>query len=1234
MFVLLLVFCCSASPLTAGFADDVETARRVAFARLEKLYDAGQHDRTIEAARVLMKQLSDEHPLRMKAYDLMVLSLRHQSERKLQAERQQVRSDKLQEGRKLAAEATEMLKEKKYQAAARQLSQAISHAGGDAETFYLYGYASQEAGDKETAVKAFEQALQRDGDHLQALLHVSQLYYEQGHNKKAEQTARHLIKVLDQRIEELQELALQQKAVRMNDKALATARQIIDLKQHLTKATLVYGVLTERRGAYAEARNALQRCIKLRPGNPEASYHLGRAFLQSKIFHQATLAFEQAILVWETKYKEASQTAKQLLDDGNADAAVAAELRAKKLALKLVMALYSHSLANWRRNDARAALASIDQALVLKPDFMQGRLARAIFLATGNDYPEAMKDMQQVLRNSPPNSETAKQAIKGIKFLMDRIAGKQGQMLSSAARKTLATTKVTEVGEAVKDLPGLGGKKAEAEWQELFPEMREVSKLVARGNWPLAIRRLKSLRMKHPTVADIPAILGQGYMEEGRWNDAEEMFKEAIGLNPRHAESLSNLAYIHATRGDNLPKAIELSRRAIALDGLRAEFHHTLGWALFKTGEVRKAVESLQRALALKPDYLIAHYNLGLAWYLLGSYEQALAAFDTVLAAQPKHDKAQLFKAITQVRLQQVESALETLDALKRRLPAGEVLVRVVEDLRARISLAFARHTDIPVPEIKHPAPLEKLLAEAQYHRTQGLVTNAKAKYLECQRLVPDDFRAYYELGDMYARAGLNRAALASWRQTQQLNHNYYPLQLNLGKIQLKLKMREQAREAFVKAQSLQPQNPEPHYYLGLMAYEESRFESAESHALGALRSQPRFFKAMALCGMARIRLGRLKPARDIYETLYAQAPGNSSIRRHARKKIWELTRLMAPGRRPSVEHVMHEKEDMVRRVNKGQSAETFVPNPADAEAFAKYGAHMTPEDKLWVLRQLEQFGSVKMPAPAAPIKRQAPTATLTSTEKTWVLDNLQKFQSQQGKYDPPPPPVVSKFRLQDPLPVRRAEPTDVYIRNGIDFAVRGLLAEARQEFSKGQEINPRQLDLFLNSAYLHLVQGNFRDAFDQTAKAVFYHPDNALARLFLGNMYWLGGQGAEAVAQWDSIGGKLAIDPEFHLLAAAEQAWKRQLDVNPTDAEAHSHLGIVYLLSGKLPQAQAEFRNVLELAPEKIEHGFYDAHVWFLRYLRDKQPKYKQEALARLEALERQNFPHSTTLRAFIKQL
>jgi len=114
---------------------------------------------------------------------------------------------------------------------------------------------------------------------------------------------------------------------------------------------------------------------------------------------------------------------------------------------------------------------------------------------------------------------------------------------------------------------------------------------------------------------------------------------------------------------------------------------------------------------------------------------------------------------------------------------------------------------------------------------TAGLVNRARELYLECQRLVPTAFEPWYELGAMYAEAGLSAPAKTCLGTSAQTESNNYPLQLNIGRMQFRLGARSASRQAFVAAQALQPQDRKPPYYLGLIAYEENRFESAESYA-------------------------------------------------------------------------------------------------------------------------------------------------------------------------------------------------------------------------------------------------------------------------------------------------------------------------------------------------------------------------------------------------------------------
>ena len=628
-----------------------------------------------------------------------------------------------------------------------------------------------------------------------------------------------------------------------------------------------------------------------------------------------------------------------------------------------------------------------------------------------------------------------------------------------------------------------------------------------------------------------------------------------------------------------------------------------------------------------------------LAFYIAHNHEQALDAFEQVLAVNPGHHKARLFKAICLAKQKKADKSLLALEALREKLPEDSTLSKVVGDLHARIKLAATRKTELPVPEIKSPAPIEKLLAEAAEYRKDGLVTFAKEKYLECQRLAPERYEPYYELGEMYAASGLNKPALRAWKKAEKLAPENFELELNLGKIFHKLGQKEEAQKRFNNALTLNEKNPEPRYYLGLIAYENQNFESAESYALAALRQKRKFYKAMALLGMARIKLNRLKPARDIYETLYAQAPSGSSIKRHARKKIWELTRMMAPAKYPSVEDAIQVKKELVTKVTQTDSEQKIEPESKEAAAIKQYGANtMTVDDKMWVLRKLEQFSSIPTPSPSAPLRPRITQATMDSREKQWLINNLQKFSSQNNKYALPPKVEVSKYSIETTTKEkeRQIDPSDKLNLAAIEKAEKGLVKEALEKLQQARNISPNNLEVLINLGYLNMIMGNFKDAFDAFAKATVEHPDNSLPRLALGNLYWLGGKAEKAVENWKKANKEIVLNQQFNLIARSEKIWKRMLEINPLDADAHSNLGLVFLFSGRPRKALAEFQAVLKIDNTRKEHKFYAAQSHIIMYLLQNNKNMKEQARTILASLQKKPdpFPHAKKLYNYINRL
>lgn len=1204
--------------------------------RMESLYNGGKWDEAMNVGRGILKDSPKDHPAARRAQDLIVLSLDARNREVLANQDREKAKKQIDTAQQLITDGSKMLTEKNYSGAAEKFARAVGLHGGDAQSYFLLGYANLKTDKRKEAYQALRQCLKLNPAHSRALFHIAGLSYEFNHSTEAEEYAARLIETIEKKLGEYKDIFLDQRAKSLNDKAVATARKMAALRSNLAQASFMHGVLTQKRKDYKAALVSFERATKLNPSSADNWFRLGSCFLQLKVYHQATVALEQSILIRETLLKELSTDAGRLLDAGKSDEAVNAELKTRKLKEEIARSLYVLAIANGKKKETDSAIRNIDRALELKPDFVQGRYTRAILLAEKNYLEESLEQMRQVLKDCPPKSEQAKKAIKTITFLMDQIARRDNPTEVAAAEKP---AKMIEVEQYVKDTPGIGGKDAETRLEDVFPKLREINQLVAMRNHAEAVRRLLYLRSLHPDIADIHAILGHCFMEMGRIDDAAKCFEETISLQPAHAEGLNGLAYIMATKVESLDIALKYINQALAVDGLRAEFHHTLGWVHFKTGEVQKSIAAFARALELKPNYLLARYNLGLANYITQDYKGAIEAFSAVLALNPTHHKALLFKAISQAKTDNAEEAMTTLETLRSKLTEKSILNRVVGDLHAKIKLAHERHTELPVPVIKSPAPIERLMAEAAAFRAKGLVTRAKEKYLECQRLAPERFEPHFALGEMYAQAGLNTPALAAWEKAEKLNPENFPLQMSLGKMHHKLGRPERAREYFNRAQALNEKDSEPRYYLGLLAYEEKRYESAESYSLAALRLKPDFYKSMALLGMARVRLNRLKPARDIYETLYAKAPADSSIRRHARKKIWEITKMMAPAQYPSVEDALEVKNQMVRKVSDADKTVEIKPMPSEEEAIAEYGKNtMTLEDKMWVLKQLEKFGSVSTPTPIAPIRREVTAQTLTSKEKQWVVKKLQGFGQHSSKYALPTEMKAEKFSLKTTeKPVTRTvDKSDELTRAGLEFAEKGFINKALEEFEKARSISPENIENLLNLGFIHTTQGNFKNAFEVYAQATVIQPKEPLARLALGNLYWLGGQADKALEQWRLVKGKIKPDTEFNILKRTERIWQRMLEIDPMDADAHSNLGLVYMFSGEHKKALAEFQAVTRIDPNRREHEFYQAQIYVLMYIQKDNKNHRKEAEQLLERLVKgpEAFPHSERLKEFVANL
>lgn len=163
----------------------------------------------------------------------------------------------------------------------------------------------------------------------------------------------------------------------------------------------------------------------------------------------------------------------------------------------------------------------------------------------------------------------------------------------------------------------------------------------------LSQARLSQLRLREPHSLNALEKWMRGQQLMDQWDPtadsrAETMFLEAIHAWPDHPTLLANLADLYNSRHIVYPgvrrrpelerKAMQLARRAVALDPLDPRCHVTLGWSLAMAGRFEQAGHSFLRGHELNPAdpaiAMSAAHGMGVLDRLSDSLRLCKAAFD------------------------------------------------------------------------------------------------------------------------------------------------------------------------------------------------------------------------------------------------------------------------------------------------------------------------------------------------------------------------------------------------------------------------------------------------------------------------------------------------------------------------------------------------------------------------------------------------------------------------------
>ena len=125
-----------------------------------------------------------------------------------------------------------------------------------------------------------------------------------------------------------------------------------------------------------------------------------------------------------------------------------------------------------------------------------------------------------------------------------------------------------------------------------------------------------------------------------RFDILESSLKRLIQIKPDHAHAYNALGYSYADRNLRLPEAKQLIEKALEISPSDFFIIDSLGWVLFRMGDLKGAARELRRAWEGRPDGEIGAH-LGEVLWMIGERDEARRIWQESLKASPENDTLQ-----------------------------------------------------------------------------------------------------------------------------------------------------------------------------------------------------------------------------------------------------------------------------------------------------------------------------------------------------------------------------------------------------------------------------------------------------------------------------------------------------------------------------------------------------------------------------------------------------------------
>ena len=386
-----------------------------------------------------------------------------------------------------------------------------------------------------------------------------------------------LVRTLAERHPDLPQarLAVAQAALAANDEAtaLAETRRAAAMRPGWEPAAIYEAQILQRRSS-AEAAQSLQKFLEQHPQSREARLAYARLLVADRRYAEVRVEFEKLLAA----------------HPGDADVLYAVSL--------LAMQLKDYAT-------AEASLRKLLDAGYRDPDSLRFMLGQAA--EEQKKWDEAVRWYESIERGD--QALAARLRVAGV-------LGKQGRL--DEARAYLRTLEA-EGAERVQVL------MAEAQLLRDADRHRDAYELLGKA--------LKA-QPEQPELLYDYALTAE---KLERYDVLESSLRKLIKLKPDHAHAYNALGYSLADRNQRLPEARKLIERALELSPEDYYIIDSMGWVLYRMGDLKGAEQYLRRAYLGRPDAEISAH-LGEVLWAMGERVEAERVWQEALKSHPENE--------------------------------------------------------------------------------------------------------------------------------------------------------------------------------------------------------------------------------------------------------------------------------------------------------------------------------------------------------------------------------------------------------------------------------------------------------------------------------------------------------------------------------------------------------------------------------------------------------------------